>query len=48
MELELKFPTGEKLPGTVREVLRATGNARGQNELPPNWQSQLSVSGLRL
>jgi hypothetical protein len=37
MELELKFSTGEKLPDTVREILRATDNACGQIEPPPHW-----------
>ena len=44
----LKPYTLDELLGTVREVLRATVDAREIVAAPPNWQSQPSVPGLRL
>jgi DNA-binding response OmpR family regulator len=38
----------EELLGTVREVLRATANAREETALPANWQARPLPNGLQL
>ena len=44
----LKPYTTAELLGTVKEVLRATNDAREQSASPPNWRSRPAVAGLRL